>query len=356
MLGRGVGAWNAWRDANPALKPDLSDADLRKADLKSINLSHSDLKHAVLAKARLVKADLHGAELDQVNLTRAMLRGANLTRATLRGADLSMSDLRKAELSRVDLSQAGLREARLNNARLQQAILIRTDLLGSNLFQAQLNGAVFSETILADTLLASARGIEACQHRGPSIIDYRTLQRSGPLPLTFLRGCGLPDNLIEIIPSLFNQPVQYYSCFISYASADEAFAQRLYADLQQRGVRCWFAPEDMSIGAKILDTLDEAIRLRDKMLLVLSQHAIDSEWVEDEVTKAFAEERARKQTVVFPIRIDNAVMVTPEAWAMKLRDNRKIGDFSNWKEDDAYKNSFERLLHDLKIDQDGQRI
>jgi hypothetical protein len=46
-------------------------------------------------------------------------------------------------------------------------------------------------------------------------------------------------------------------------------------------------------GAKILDTLDEAIRLRDKVLLVLSKAAIASGWVEDEVTKAFAEERQR---------------------------------------------------------------
>ena len=34
-------------------------------------------------------------------------------------------------------------------------------------------------------------------------------------------------------------------------------------DLQAKGVRCWFAPEDMKIGAKMLDTIDQAIRLRD---------------------------------------------------------------------------------------------
>ena len=48
-------------------------------------------------------------------------------------------------------------------------------------------------------------------------------------------------------------------------------------------MRCWFAPHDMKIGAKILDTLDEAIRLRDKVLLVLSEASIASDWVEDEV-------------------------------------------------------------------------
>ena len=75
----------------------------------------------------------------------------------------------------------------------------------------------------------------------------------------------------------------------------------------------------MPIGAKILDAIDEAIRLRDKVLLILSEDAIASDWVEDEVTKAFDEERRRKRAVLFPIRLDDAVMETNEAWARLLR-------------------------------------
>jgi hypothetical protein len=59
----------------------------------------------------------------------------------------------------------------------------------------------------------------------------------------------------------------------------------------------------MKIGAKILDTLDQAIRLRDKILLVLSEASIASEWVEDEPTKGFAEERQRGGVVLFPVRL-----------------------------------------------------
>ncbi len=44
----------------------------------------------------------------------------------------------------------------------------------------------------------------------------------------------------------------------------------------------------MWIGAKILDALNEAIRLRDKLLLVLSESSVKNDWVEDEVIKAFA--------------------------------------------------------------------
>jgi hypothetical protein len=65
---------------------------------------------------------------------------------------------------------------------------------------------------------------------------------------------GLPDRLIDYLPSLLNEAIQHYSCFISYSSKDQAFAERLHADLQNNGVRCWFAPHDMRIGAKCSNT------------------------------------------------------------------------------------------------------
>jgi hypothetical protein len=162
-----------------------------------------------------------------------------------------------------------------------------------------------------------------------------------------LRGIGMPEIMINYLPALFMEAIQYYSCFISYSSKDQQFADRLHADLQNKGVRCWFAPHDLRIGAKTWDAIDEAIRLRDKVLLILSEHSIASDWVEDEVNKAFAEERARGQTVLFPVRIDNSVMESAEPWACKLRDQRNIGDFRLWKNHDAYLKSLDRALRDL---------
>ena len=157
--------------------------------------------------------------------------------------------------------------------------------------------------------------------------------------------------MIAYLPSLFKKAIQYYSCFISYSTKDEVFTERIHADLQNKGVRCWFAPHDLPIGAKIIDALDEAIRLRDKVLLVLSENAIASDWVEGEVTRALDEERTRRGIVLFPVRIDDAVMQTSEAWARLLRGQRNIGDFTRWKDHDGYQSSFERLLRGLRIKQ-----
>ena len=109
--------------------------------------------------------------------------------------------------------------------------------------------------------------------------------------------------MIDYLPSLLNQAIQRYSCFISYSTKDQEFAARLHADLRSKGVRCWFAPHDLPIGGKILDEIDVAIRLRDKVVLVLSEHSIESDWVEDEVKTAFEEERKRKQIVLFPLQL-----------------------------------------------------
>jgi TIR domain/Pentapeptide repeats (8 copies) len=323
-LKQSVATWNTWRSESPATPscPDLSDADLFGAYLRDANLT----------SANLIRTDL----------IRADLIGTNLSGANLSGADLSRSELITANLIRADLTSASLVDANLSGADLRGANLSGADLSG-----ADLSNAVLLDSIFADVNLSSVIGLETCNHRGPSTLDYRTLQRSGSLPLFFLREVGLPDRLIDYLPSLFDQAIRYYSCFISYSTRDQDFADRLHADLQNKGVRCWFAPHDLPIGGKILDEIDSAIRLRDKVLLILSEHSIKSDWVEDEVKTAYEEERKRRQTVLFPIRIDDVVMDTNEAWATKLRADRNIGDFCRWKDHESYKRCFERAVRDL---------
>lgn len=160
----------------------------------------------------------------------------------------------------------------------------------------------------------------------------------------------MSDAFIDYIPSLFDQAINFYSCFISYSTKDDEFAKRIHADLQNNGVRCSFAPHDMKIGEDILDGVDAAIRVRDKVLLILSEHSIGGGWVKREVNTAFDEEDRHKCRVLFPVRIDYTVMETNEAWAAQLRRSN-IGDFRDWKEHDGYKESFERILRDLKTEQ-----
>lgn len=110
------------------------------------------------------------------------------------------------------------------------------------------------------------------------------------------------------------RPIDYYSCFISYADADRALAERLYADLQARGVRCWFAPHDLEIGEPILAGIDRGIRLYDKLLLILSAASVASARIEQEVQMALARERTERRRVLFPIRIDDSMSAQTAGW------------------------------------------
>jgi hypothetical protein len=78
LLKQGASAWNAWRDENPDIPPDLSRADLRRADLKRVDLRRVDLIEADLVWADLSGADVRLADLRMANLVRANFSGADL--------------------------------------------------------------------------------------------------------------------------------------------------------------------------------------------------------------------------------------------------------------------------------------
>lgn len=342
ILFRGKYGWNDWRRDNPGITPDLSGTDFnintrpgeligfREFDFSDTDLSHSKMYFVNLFDAKLTRAKLFKATLSYGNLCFADLRQADL-----RGAKLSAAWCERTNFTKSDLSSADLSSTILTFADLQDATMRDVD---------------FNRTIIGFSNLSGVKGLESCRHYDRSFIDFHTLSMSGTLPLNFLQGCGLPESFIVQIPALVAavQPIQFYSCFISYSSKDQKFAERLHADLQSKAVRCWFAPKDLKIGEKLRVGIDESIRVHDKLLLILSKNSIESEWVEKEVETAMERERQQKRTILFPIRLDDTVLSVESGWAADVRRSRNVGDFRRWKSHDAYSRVFERLLQDLQ--------
>jgi hypothetical protein len=182
-------------------------------------------------------------------------------------------------------------------------------------------------------------------------VDIKTIYHSqGLIPDAFLRGCGVPEDFITYARSLTIKPIQFYSCFISYSSYDQEFTSKLYSDLQNAGVRCWFAPEDLQVGDRFRDRIDESIRLHDRVLIILSENSVSSMWVSDEVEAAIEREHKERSTVLFPIKIDDAVTDSKQAWAATIRRTRHIGDFTRWKDNESYQKAFDKLLRDLRAE------
>jgi uncharacterized protein YjbI with pentapeptide repeats len=377
VVRQGADAIFDWRKGH-AEPLDISGADFSRASLSFANLEGARVENvkfrgATLRNANLYSASIQGSSFVDADLSHAFLvnaRGggsyfsyADLTSARLMRADFHDSvfdwaDLRDANLEGAKLSRASFEFTMLHHASLQQtdltdAILTYSNLGDADLDRANLSRALIGATVFGGTNLRHVAGLESCTYIGRSALDFATLQVSGLLPLRFLRGCGLADQLIDYLPSLLQQAIEYYSCFISYSHRDEEFTKRLHADLQDNGVRCWFAPEDLKIGDRFRVRIDESIRLHDKLLLILSGDSVGSQWVEQEVETALETERKAKargedRTVLFPVRLDDAVTEIEGGWPALVRNTRHIGDFTRWKDHDAYRAAFERLLRDLK--------
>lgn len=108
ILASGVSAWNAWREQNDHILPDLAGSDLSEAKLSQVNFWG---------------ANISGANLCGADLSHANLAGANFTGADLQRANLNWADLMAANFNVADLRQADLTYANLTNARLLDAFL-----------------------------------------------------------------------------------------------------------------------------------------------------------------------------------------------------------------------------------------
>ena len=397
---------------------NLKWASMSRANLTEANLFDADLSNAVLRRAKLIEADLRqaflaGAILSRANLTNANLFSANLRGASLRNAilnkanftsstlcdtdfrnakiidtlftkaDLSRADFRGVNLCGIDFSEVNLRKANLAGANLAGANLTKTNLIEANLNKTNLEYVNFREAIFHNTRLdytdmSKSIGMNSIRHNGPSVIGVYTIQKSkGKIPDVFLRGCGFND--IDILYSKLANPnlttdqvtdiiykihelhlgdgvIQHFSLFISYSTADEKFAQKLYEDLQDYGIRCWFAPHDIKSGEKIFEQIDNAIQIFDRLLLILSGASMTSEWVKTEISKARKKEVKQDRQVLFPISIVDFEQI--KRWecfdADVGKDSAKeireyyIPDFSNWQDDREYKQAFTKLARDLK--------
>jgi L-histidine N-alpha-methyltransferase len=135
--------------------------------------------------------------------------------------------------------------------------------------------------------------------------------------------------------------------FISYSHADAEFARRLHAGLTAAGVRCWLDTIDMRAGDPIRPTLSKNIKAHEKILVIMSESALTSRWVMEELDVMFDLEIDSGKRMVIPLRLDDAVMSAPGEIAERLR-RRGIADFRQRETEADYQRAFDKLLHDLK--------
>ena len=356
LVKRGRDTVARWREENPNQMLDLNAAYLSYARMPQVNLGGADLRDSDLMGAMLPKANLAGCYLNPSHLYHANLTQANLSGALLNGANLRGANLTGADLSNADLDRAVLSDANLTGANLSGANLSRTILTGANFTDADLTGADLSRAAMARTILVNAdcqgadfyaavfhnpdltgaklggsmmgyttfqdcdvsgvQGLDQVRHDAPSTIGIDTIYRSGGnVDESFLVGAGVPLVFVEFQRSLSGVPGPWESCFISCAAADLAFAQGLQQDLREQGVRCWLFPDNARGNALVdrLSTSDQEeverwVRDYDKMVVVCSQAALDSETVRNDIIGAKERQQSEDRWLLFLAAADDAVV------------------------------------------------
>lgn len=110
--------------------------------------------------------------------------------------------------------------------------------------------------------------------------------------------------------------------FVSHASADKPFVDRLVADLASHSIPVWYDKLDLRIGESVPGAIDAGLRDSKYFAIVLSKASVASPWVREELNAATMRQVAQGGTFILPLLLDDCT-VPP------LLAHRRYADFRN---------------------------
>lgn len=111
--------------------------------------------------------------------------------------------------------------------------------------------------------------------------------------------------------------------FISYSSGDRDHAERLVASLVLNAIQVWFDQNDIDVGQRVHERIQEGLLSVDYLGVVLTARALASAWVMEELTLAKQRELEERQVIVLPLLFEKIAL------PLHLRA-RKYADFTDF--------------------------
>jgi hypothetical protein len=113
------------------------------------------------------------------------------------------------------------------------------------------------------------------------------------------------------------------SIFISYASADRDYVDRIISFLEAHHLRCWVSFRDVAVGENYQEAITRALRSSEALMVIFSRHANESVEIQKELSLA-----SRYKLRVVPLRMEN---VEPsDALTYELATHQWIDMFRSW--------------------------
>ena len=102
-----------------------------------------------------------------------------------------------------------------------------------------------------------------------------------------------------------------YDAFLSHAHADKAVVDRIHGWLADTsGVPVWYDATHLSASSRIVDALGQGISESRAAIVVLSEAAIRSGWVQEEYSAAVEQRVSNPDFRIVPVRLGNAAIPT----------------------------------------------
>lgn len=108
--------------------------------------------------------------------------------------------------------------------------------------------------------------------------------------------------------------------FISHASSDKFFVDRLVTDLASREIPVWYDKFDLRVGDSVTGGINEGLAQAKYFLIVLSKLSVQSRWVKEELNAALMQQVAQGGTFVLPVLLEDCE-------APPLLKHRRYADF-----------------------------
>lgn len=91
-----------------------------------------------------------------------------------------------------------------------------------------------------------------------------------------------------------------YHIFLSYSFQDMLWVSAFVDSLREQGVSVWFDVQEISIGERIQEPIEKALRESNVMVVILSANSVESSWIFFELGAAVADNKR-----IIPVVIDD---------------------------------------------------
>lgn len=104
-----------------------------------------------------------------------------------------------------------------------------------------------------------------------------------------------------------------YDIFLSYSFKDEPIAERLAERLKDDGFEVWFAKWHCRHGMNLASAVGDGLNQAALLIFCMSPRAVDSEWLEFELSTFRSQDLLGKKGTVVPLLLEDFAL--PKTWS-----------------------------------------